>query len=169
MKRVRPGFLVTFPLVTVLLAGGVGSLVSHLLSSDIRGEQISAARERTEMLAQAAFAPAFRHRLHGRTPQQLNRFDQAALAAMRTGDIESLAVWDTEGGIVYATDHSQIDRQYLPPPAVKTALAGRTVSVLQHQPTSPIDRTKGDQIQVAVPLYGADKRFPQAAFEIHVP
>jgi EAL domain-containing protein (putative c-di-GMP-specific phosphodiesterase class I) len=40
--------------------------------------------------------------------------------------------------------------------------------VLQHEPTSPIDKTPGEQIQVAVPLYGRDHK-PQAAFEIHVP
>ena len=168
MKRVRPGFLLTFTVLTVLLAGGVGYLVSHLLGSDIRNEQITATRERTQMLADSAYGPAFRRKLHGRTANQLKHFDEAALAAQRSGDLQSLAVWDKDGKIVYATDHTQIDRQYLPPPAVKEALTGKTVSVVQHQPTSPIDKTDGDQIQVAVPLYGADHK-PIAAFEIHVP
>src|SRR3954453_13370855 len=168
MKRVRPGFLLTFTVLTVLLAGGVGFLVSNLLGSDIRNEQITATRERTQMLADSAYGPAFRRKLHGRTANQLKHFDEAALAAQRSGDLQSLAVWDREGKIVYATDHAQIDRQYLPPPAVKAALAGKTTAIVQHQPTSPIDKTSGDQIQVAVPLFGADHK-PQAAFEIHVP
>jgi len=167
--RLRPGFLVTFTVLLVLIAGGVGYLVSDLLTSDIQKEQISAARERTELLANSAFGPALKRKLHGRTANELKHFDEAALAAERSGDLASLAVWDTQGRIVYATDHSQIDKQYLPPPAVKEALAQhKTVSLLQHHPTSPIDKTDGKQVQVAVPLYGADGK-AQAAFEIHVP
>jgi EAL domain-containing protein (putative c-di-GMP-specific phosphodiesterase class I) len=168
MKRVRPGFLLTFTVLMLMLAGGVGYVVSSLLGSDIRSEQIAAARERTQLLAQSAFAPALRRKLHGRTAGQLEHFDQAALAASRTGDIQSLAVWDAKGRIVYATDHRQIDKIYRVPDAVAEALQGKTVSVTMHQPTSPIDQSKGEQIQVAVPLYGSDKK-PQAAFEIHVP
>jgi EAL domain-containing protein (putative c-di-GMP-specific phosphodiesterase class I) len=166
--RLRPGFLVTFTVLLVVIACGVGYLVSNLLTSDIRNEQIAAARERTQLLAQSAFAPALKRKLHGRTANQLKHFDEAALAAEHSGDLASLAVWDTQGHIIYATDHAQIDKQYLPPPAVKEALGGKTVSVLQSHPTSPIDKTDGKQVQVAVPLYGADGK-PQAAFEIHVP
>jgi EAL domain-containing protein (putative c-di-GMP-specific phosphodiesterase class I) len=168
MTRVRPGFLVTFTVLLLLVAGGVGYLVSSLLSSDIRGEQIAAARERTQLLAQSAFAPALATKLHGRTASELKRFDQAALAASRTGDIQSLAVWDLKGRIVYATDHGQIDKVYRLPDAVAEALTGKTVSQTMSEPTSPIDKSKGEQIQVAVPLYGKDSK-PLAAFEIHVP
>src|SRR5688572_29935139 len=86
MKRVRPGFLVTFTVLVLLLAGGVGYLVSTLLASDIRTELIDAARERTELLAQSAFAPEFRKQLYGRSAAQLKGFDEAALAAARTGN-----------------------------------------------------------------------------------
>jgi EAL domain-containing protein (putative c-di-GMP-specific phosphodiesterase class I) len=167
--KLRPGLLVTFTVLLLLVALGVGYLVSSFLSSDIRNEQISAARERTELLANSAFSPALKRKLHGRTANQLKHFDDAALAAEKSGDLASLAVWDTSGHIVYATDHTQIDKQYLPPPAVTQALKEhKTVSLLQHHPTSPIDKTDGKQVQVAVPLYGADGK-SQAAFEIHVP
>jgi EAL domain-containing protein (putative c-di-GMP-specific phosphodiesterase class I) len=167
--RLRPGFLVTFTVLLLLIAGGVGYLVSHMLSSDIQKEQVAGARDRTELLANSAFSPALKRKLHGRTANQLKHFDDASLAAERSGDLASLAVWDTKGRIVYATDHGQIDKQYLPPPAVTEALkSGKTVSLLQHHPTSPIDKTDGKQVQVAVPLFGADGK-PQAAFEIHVP
>ncbi len=168
MARLRPGFLISFTVLLVLMAAGVGYLVSSMLSSDIRQEQITAARERTELLAQTAFAPALRHKLHGRTADQLRSFDKAALAASRTGGIGSLAVWDTRGRIVYATDHSQIGKIYRAPDTVAKALEGETVSATMNEPTSPIDRSKGEQIQVAVPLYGKDKK-AHAAFEIHVP
>jgi EAL domain-containing protein (putative c-di-GMP-specific phosphodiesterase class I) len=166
--RLRPGFLATFTVLLVVVSGGVGYLVQNLLSSDIRNEQIGAARERTELLAQSAFAPALARKLHGRTASQLVHFDEAALAAQRTGDIQSLAVWDTKGQIIYATDHGQIDKIYRLPDAVSQALTGKTVSLVQLHPTSPIDKSDGKQIQVAVPLYGKGHR-PQAAFEIHVP
>jgi EAL domain-containing protein (putative c-di-GMP-specific phosphodiesterase class I) len=168
MTRVRPGFLLTFTLLIVVLAGGVGYLVSSMMKSDIRAEQIASARERTEVLAQAAFAPDLRRKLHGRTLGQLKPFDEAALAAERTGDIGSLAVWDLKGRIVYATDHTQIDKQYRLPDAVAQSLKGKTVSTLQTGATSPIDKSTGTQVHVAVPLYGANRK-PQAAFEIHVP
>jgi EAL domain-containing protein (putative c-di-GMP-specific phosphodiesterase class I) len=171
MKRVRPGFLVTFTVLLVVIAGGVGYLVSTLLASDIRNEQIESARERTELLAQSAFAPDFRKQLHGRDASQLKPFDEAALAAARTGNVDSLAVWDTKGRIVYATDHAQIDKQYLPSPAVKQALEGegQTVAMVQNGATSPIDKKAGKQVHVAVPLYSAKGKKPIAAFEIHVP
>ena len=166
MKRVRPGFLVTFTVLLVVIAGGVGYLVSTLLASDIRNEQIDAARERTELLAQSAFAPDFRKQLHGRDAAQLKPFDEAALAAARTGNVDSLAVWDTKGRIVYATDHAQIDKQYLPSPAVKKALEGQgqTVAMVQNGATSPIDKKAGKQVHVAVPLYSAKGKKPIAAW-----
>jgi EAL domain-containing protein (putative c-di-GMP-specific phosphodiesterase class I) len=166
--KLRPGFLASFTVLLVLVAGGVGYLVSNLLASDIRNEQIAAATERTELLAQAAFAPELRRQLHGRTALELRRFDTAALAAARTGSIGSLAVWDTDGRVVYATDHRQIGRQYRPPEVVSAALAGKTEAVVQSRPTSPIDKSEGEQIQVAVPVLGKDGK-PRAAFEIHVP
>jgi EAL domain-containing protein (putative c-di-GMP-specific phosphodiesterase class I) len=159
---------VTFTVLLVIIAGGVGYVVQNLLSSDIRNEQIGAARERTELLAQSAFAPALLRKLHGRTAGQLIHFDESATAAERTGDIGSLAVWDTKGRIVYATDHRQIDKIYRLPDVVSQALTGKTVSAIETQPTSPIDKSTGKQIQVAVPLYGKNHK-PQAAFEIHVP
>jgi EAL domain-containing protein (putative c-di-GMP-specific phosphodiesterase class I) len=166
--KLRPGFLATFTVLLVVLAGGVGYLVQSFLSSDIRNEQIGSAQERTELLAESAFAPALTLKLHGRTASELVGFDQAATAAERTGDIGSLAVWDTKGRIVYATDHRQIDKIYRLPEVVSESLTGKTASAIQTQPTSPIDKSTGKQIQVAVPLYGRDHK-PQAAFEIHVP
>jgi EAL domain-containing protein (putative c-di-GMP-specific phosphodiesterase class I) len=167
-QRLHLGFLATFTVLLLLLAGGVGYVVQAVLASDIRSQQIAAARERTRLLADSAFAPALARKLHGRTARELVGFDQAAQAAGRTGDIGSLAVWDPTGRIVYATDHRQIDRQYRLPDAVSRALRGRTVSMVLNEATSPIDKSQGKQIQVAVPLAGRDGK-PQAAFEIHVP
>src|SRR3954453_22176391 len=98
--RLRPGFLVTFTVLLLLVAGAVGYLVSNMLSSDIRHEQVAAARDRTELLANSAFSPALQRKLHGRTANQLKHFDEAALAAEKSGDLASLAVWDTSGHIV---------------------------------------------------------------------
>jgi EAL domain-containing protein (putative c-di-GMP-specific phosphodiesterase class I) len=165
----RPGFLLSFALLLAIGIGGLAYVVSSVLGNDIRNEQVTAARERAQLLAQAAFAPALRTKLHGRDAAQLRPLDQAALAAQQSGDLTSLAVWDRRGRIVYATDHGQIDRLYLRPPAVVRALAGQTTVTTQNKPTSPVDTTRGKQIQVAVPLFGASSRSPHAAFEIHVP
>src|SRR3954464_11346164 len=97
--RPPPGFLVTFTVLLLLMAGAVGYLVSNLLSSDVRNEQIAAARERTELLANSAYGPALKRKLHGRTANQLKHFDDAALVAEKSGDLASLAVWDTKGRI----------------------------------------------------------------------
>src|SRR5215218_8275703 len=144
----RPGFLLSFALLLAIGVGGLAYAVSAVSSSDIRDEQVSAARERAELLAQAAFAPPLRTRLSGLDAADLRPLDAAAPAAKKSGELTSLAVWDRRGRIVYATDHGQIDRTYLRPPAVVTALAGQTV---------------------VVPLFGRDAEKPHAAFELHVP
>ena len=165
----RPGFLLSFFLLLAIGVGGLAYAVSAVSSSDIRDEQVSAARERAELLAQAAYAPKLRTRLSGLDAADLQPFDQAALAAKKSGELTSLAVWDRDGRIVYATDHGQIGRTYLRPAAVVEALGGQTVVTTPSKPTSPVDRTQGRQIQVVVPLYGANAERPHAAFEIHVP
>ena len=124
MARVRPGFLVTFSVLLLLVMGGVGYLVSHMMSSDIRAEQISAARERTQLLAESAFAPALRRKLHGRTANELSHFDEAALPAERTGDIGSLAVWDKQGQD-RLRDRPPPDRPPVPPAGRGHRGAGR--------------------------------------------
>jgi EAL domain-containing protein (putative c-di-GMP-specific phosphodiesterase class I) len=165
----RPGFLLSFAVLLAIGVGGLAYAVSAISSSDIRDEQISAARERAVLLAQAAYAPALRSRLAELDAAELRPLDRAALAAKQSGDLTSLAVWDRRGRIVYATDHGQIDRIYRKPEAVVQALAGDTVVTTPSSPTSPVDQTQGKQIQVVVPLYGADTKTPHAAFELHVP
>jgi EAL domain-containing protein (putative c-di-GMP-specific phosphodiesterase class I) len=165
----RPGFLLTFALLLAIGVGALAYAVSAVSSSDIRDEQLTAARQRAELLAQAAFGPELRTRLSGFDAAALRPLDQAALAARKSGDLTSLAIWDRRGRVVYATDHGQIDRVYLRSPAVVEALAGQTVVTTPSRPTSPVDSTQGKQIQVVVPLYGRDVQKPHAAFEIHVP
>jgi len=165
----RPGFLLSFTVLLAIVIGGLAYVLSGVMGSDIRNEQISAARQRGELIAQTAFAPTLRKQLHGRTAKQLKGLDVAALAAQQTGDLSNVGVWDTKAKVVYATDHTQIDKTYLVPPAVRSALAGKTTVEVVDRPTSPIDRTKGKQVQIAIPLYGKDAKTPHAAFEVHMP
>jgi EAL domain-containing protein (putative c-di-GMP-specific phosphodiesterase class I) len=145
-------------------------VVGAVMSNDIHKEQIDGARQRTQLLAQASFAPRLRGPLHGLGAAQLHALDDAAIAAQRSGNLSSLAVWDRKSRIVYASDHRQIDKVYRPPAAVTAALAGKTVVDVTDGPTSPVDKTSGKQIQVAVPLNGRDgKGRTRAAFELHVP
>ncbi|HMJ03761.1 MAG TPA: EAL domain-containing protein [Conexibacter sp.] len=165
----RPGFLLSFAVLLAVGVGGLAYAVSAINSNDIRDAQIAAARERGELLAQAAYAPALRNRLAGFDAADLRPLDRAALAAKESGDLTSLAVWDRRGRVVYATDHGQIDRTYRKPAAVEEALKGDTVVTTPSSPTSPLDRTEGEQIQIVAPLYGRDRRTPHAAMEMHVP
>jgi EAL domain-containing protein (putative c-di-GMP-specific phosphodiesterase class I) len=165
----RPGFMLSFTVLLALVIGAVAFAISSVMGSDIRNEQIDAARERAGMLAQAAFAPVLRDQLHGRNAAQLKRLDEAALAAQQAGDLTGLAVWDAQGRIVYATDHGQIGKQYLRPEGVVEALTGKTVTSVLDRPTSPVDKTAGKQIQIAIPLYGRDGKKAHAAFELHMP
>ena len=169
-SRLRPQFLVTFTLLGVLVVAALVYVVGGVMSNDIRKEQIDGARERAELLAQAAFAPRLQGPLDDHGARKLRALDAAAIAAQRSGDLASLAVWDRNSQIVYASDHRQIDKVYRAPAAVRAALAGKTVVEVSEGATSPVDKTSGKQIQVAVPLNGRDgKGRTRAAFELHVP
>jgi EAL domain-containing protein (putative c-di-GMP-specific phosphodiesterase class I) len=165
----RPGFLLSFALLLAIGVGALAYAVSSVSSGDIRDEQVSAVRERAELLAQAAFAPPLRARLAGLDAADLRPLDRAALAAKQSEELTSLAVWDRRGRIVYATDHGQIDRTYLRPEPIVDAFAGQTVVTTPEKPTSPVDATQGRQIQVVVPLFGKDTEKPHAVFELHAP
>ncbi|HEU4701776.1 MAG TPA: EAL domain-containing protein [Conexibacter sp.] len=165
----RPGFLVSFFLLLAIGVGALAYAVSAVSSSDIRDEQVSAARERAELLAQAVYAPQLRTSLARPDAAGLRPLDAAALAARKSGELSSLAVWDRRGRVVYATDHGQIGRTYLRPAAVVEALGGQTVVTTPSRAVSPVDRSQGKQIQIVVPLYGSDPARPHAAFEMHVP
>ncbi|MEA2462006.1 MAG: hypothetical protein QOH90_2183 [Actinomycetota bacterium] len=169
-SRLRPQFLVTFTLLGLLVVGALVYVVGAVMSNDIRKEQIDGARERAELLAQASFAPRLRGQLRDHSAGKLRAMDDAAIAAQRSGNLSSLAVWDRKSRIVYASDHRQIDKVYRAPAAVRSALAGKTVVEVDDGSTSPVDKTTGKQIQVAVPLNGRDgKGRTRAAFELHVP
>ena len=169
-SRLRPQFLVTFTLLGVLVVAALVYVVGAVMSNDIRKEQIDGARERAELLAQASFAPRLQGPLSDHSARKLRALDAAAIAAQRSGNLSSLAVWDRDSRIVYASDHRQIDKVYRAPAAVRAALAGKTVVEVADGATSPVDKTSGKQIQVAVPLNGRDgKGRTRAAFELHVP
>jgi EAL domain-containing protein (putative c-di-GMP-specific phosphodiesterase class I) len=169
-SRLRPQFLVTFTLLGLLVVGALVFVVGAVMSNDIRQEQIDGARERAELLAQASFAPRLKGPLRDHSATKLRAMDEAAIAAQRSGNLSSLAVWDRDSHIVYASDHRQIDKVYRAPAAVTAALAGKTVVEVVDGSTSPVDKTPGKQIQVAVPLNGRDgKGRTRAAFELHVP
>ena len=169
-SRLRPQFLVTFTLLGVLVVGALVYVVGAVMSNDIRRDQIDGARERAELLAQASFAPRLQGRLDNPSARTLRALDEVAIAAQRSGNLSSLAVWDRNSHIVYASDHRQIDKVYRAPAAVTAALAGKTVVQVADGATSPVDKTSGKQIQVAVPLNGRDDRGrTRAAVELHVP
>ena len=169
-SRLRPQFLVTFTLLGVLVVAALVYVVGAVMSNDIRKEQIDGVRERAELLAQASFAPRLQGPLDDHTATELRALDDAAIAAQRSGNLSSLAVWDRDSHIVYASDHRQIDKVYRAPEAVTAALGGKTVVEVLDGATSPVDKTSGKQIQVAVPLNGRDgKGRTRAAFELHVP
>ena len=169
-SRLRPQFLVTFTLLGVLVVGALVYMVGAVMTNDIRNEQVDGARQRAELLAGASFAPRLQGPLHGHSIKKLRALDAAAIAGQRSGNLSSLAVWDRKSRIVYSSDHRQIDKIYRPPEAVTAALAGKTVVEVADGATSPVDKTSGKQIQVAVPLNGRDGQGrTRAAFELHVP
>jgi EAL domain-containing protein (putative c-di-GMP-specific phosphodiesterase class I) len=169
-SRLRPQFLVTFTLLGVLVVGALVYVVGAVMSNDVREDQVAGARERAELLAGASFAPRLRGPLHDLGAKKLRALDVAAIAAQRSGNLSSLTVWDRNSRIVYSSDHRQIDKVYRPPAAVTAALSGKTVVEVADRATSPVDKTAGKQIQVAVPLTGRDGQGrARAAFELHVP
>jgi len=165
----RPGFLLSFVL---LLGIGVASLayaVSSVTSHDARADQLAAAQQRAELLAQTVFAPRLQSRLSGFDAAALRPLDAAAQAAASAGDLTSIAVWDRRGRIVYAPDHGQIDRTYRPPQQIADAFAGETVVTTPNGQASPLDRTRGRQIEVVVPLFARGAQKPHAVLDAHVP
>jgi EAL domain-containing protein (putative c-di-GMP-specific phosphodiesterase class I) len=151
----------------------VGALVfaiGAVMSNDIRKEQIDGARDRAELLAQASFEPRLRGPLRDYSARKVRALDDAAIVAQRSGNLSSLAVWDRNSRIVYASDHRQIDKVYRAPGAVTAALTGKTVVEVGDGATSPVDKTTGQQIQVAVPMNDRDGQGrTRAVVELHVP
>ena len=165
----RPGFLLSFVLLLAIGVAGLAYAVSSVTGHDARDEQVTAAQQRAELLAQTVFAPRLQAHLSGFDAAALRPLDAAALAADRSGDLDSLAVWDPRGRIVYAPDHAQIDRTYRPPQAVADAFQGQTVVTTPDGPSGPLDHTSGKQIEVVVPLFARGAEKPHAVLDAHVP
>ena len=168
--RLRPGFLVSFSLLGLLIIGGAAFLVSSMLASDVRAR----ADRRRARARRAARPVGVRARAAPQAPRPRRRpscarFDQAATAAERSGRPRTR--WPSGTARAGSSTRPTTARSTVAtgsPTRSREALTGESVAVVRQQPTSPIDATDGDQIQVAVPLYGSDRK-PQAAFEIHVP
>jgi EAL domain-containing protein (putative c-di-GMP-specific phosphodiesterase class I) len=151
--RLRPGFLLSYSLAGLLGVGLLAFAVSRILATEIRSEQLTSATNSANLLASAAFAP----RLSGAKQlkiAQLQALDQAALAARRTAGVIGVGIWDPRSQILYATDHRLIGRTLFRPAPVASALTGQTATVVGTGTQTPIAHASGEQIDIAVPIYG---------------
>jgi EAL domain-containing protein (putative c-di-GMP-specific phosphodiesterase class I) len=167
-QRLRPGFLLSYSLAGLIGVGLLAFAVSRILSTDIRGSQLTNATSSANLLASSAYGP----RLNGSRQlkiAQLHALDQATLAARRTAGLLGVGIWDNRSQILYATDHRLIDKTLVRPPVVESAVAGGTSTVVGSGAQSPIAPTAGKQIDVAAPIYDRNGANIIAVAEIVLP
>lgn len=168
-SRLRPGFLLTFSVAGLLGVGLLAFAVSRIMASDIRAEQLTSATRSAELLIASSFEPRLNSQPRQLGTVRLAALDQAALAAHRTAGLQAVAVWNSRSRILYATDHRLIGAIALPGANVQTALLGQTVTTVNDGASSPVGHFAGQQIRVAVPLYGRRRLTPVAAAEVMLP
>jgi EAL domain-containing protein (putative c-di-GMP-specific phosphodiesterase class I) len=164
--RLRPAFVITFSLLGL---AGVAALVvamSWIVGKDIRGDQLTSARQAAQLLAQSSFAPRLDRR-PGRVGRldanTIHQLDVAAVAARRIRSLSSVVVRDRRGRVLYSTNHRQIDRRYRLTPTLKSALAGHTLTTTRSQTGA------GKRVEIVVPMYRRGSDAPAAAFVVNFP
>lgn len=151
--RLRPGFLLSYSLAGLIALGLLAFAVSRILSTEIRGSQLTNATASANLLASSAYGP----RLDGSRElgiTQLDALDQATLAARRAAGLIGVAIWDNHAKILYATDHRLIGKTIVRPPEVETAIGGQSSTVVGPGVDSPIAHKSGEQIDIGAPIYG---------------
>ena len=166
----RPGFLLSFALLLAIGVGGLAYAVSSVSSSDIRDEQVSAARERAELLAQAAFAPPLRAKLSGLDAADLRPLDAGGARRQAVGGA------DVAGRLGSPRPHRLRDR----PRRRSTApTCGRPRSP-RRSPARPSSRPRtsrparstrrrADRSRSSSRCSVQDAEKPHAVFELHAP
>ncbi len=145
-SAIRPGFLLSFSIVGLIAVAVLALVVSRIVGASVRTDGLNGATNSVELLAAASFGPDLGSTKR-RSVTQLNRLDQDTLAARRTAGVSGVNIWDTQGRVLYSTNHRTIGAKTLASAGMMAASAGQT--------TTSVDTVAGagSQIDVAVPIY----------------
>jgi EAL domain-containing protein (putative c-di-GMP-specific phosphodiesterase class I) len=161
-SRVRPGFLLSFSIAGLIAVAVLAVVVSRILGDSIRTDQLTSATDSVELLAAASFGPHLTSATH-LDVAQLDALDQVTLAARRTAGVSRVTIWDPEAKVIYSTDHRLIGHRQQRSQGVVTASQGQTTTTVDH------DTTAGQQIDVAVAIYGPRVKNPIAVAQVLLP
>jgi EAL domain-containing protein (putative c-di-GMP-specific phosphodiesterase class I) len=161
-SRVHPGFLVSFSVVGLVAVALLTLVVSRILGTSIRTDQLTSATSSVELLAAASYGPRLTGTKH-LDVAQIHALDQVTLAARRTAGVSEVRIWNRQARVLYATDHRLIDGNAQRSNGVADAFTGRTVTSVGGGAAA------GQQIDVAAPIYGPHSGTPIAVAEVFVP
>jgi EAL domain-containing protein (putative c-di-GMP-specific phosphodiesterase class I) len=162
--RLRPGFLVLFTLGGVAGVAALALVLNWVVTQDVRGEQLRAARQSAELIARSSYAPRLEHGMRRLDAQTLAALDETTAAAQETGSLHEIVVWSRSGRVVYSPDHRLIGRRTRLTSALGATLDGQIVTHLQ-------DATGGRprRVVISVPLLPKGAQRPVAAIEMRLP
>ncbi|HEX8855327.1 MAG TPA: diguanylate cyclase, partial [Thermoleophilaceae bacterium] len=151
-----------FSLLSVLAFLILGAALSHLLSSQIRSRALANATQSASRISRFGIQP----QLSGvdlnqpLSPEAVETLDDLLRAGYTSEDVDTIAIWNRRGRVVYSNDHGLIGRTAPGDARLAKALAGRSHAC---------ERQSGAKlIEVFVPLHTNAGTPPTGAFEIYL-
>src|ERR1700727_1235522 len=128
-SRVRPGFLLVFSVAGLAGVLALALLVSRIVASSIRTDQLANATSQVELLTAAAIDPHVPSGGRLSVPQ-LKALDQVTLTARRTAGVSAVTIWGPQGRVFYSTDHRRIAAREIPSAAVLSGFQSQTSTMV---------------------------------------
>jgi diguanylate cyclase (GGDEF)-like protein len=172
-RRPRIGLLGKFAVVSLVPIVLLGLALAFVLRDEIRQRALSNARQSATLLEYSLVQPQLEpaEMKTGLSDARIHALDQVLKPSLAGHQIARIKVWNREGRVVYASDHSIIGRTFPPDDHRSDALAGKTaseVSDLKGAENSN-DHSFGKLLEVYTPLRFDAAPGPAGAFEIYVP
>lgn len=164
----HPGFLTTFTIAGLVSIVGLALVLSHVVGQQIRDDQLTSAKQSSQLLAESAIAPTLLAQVaSGKV--DFRRFDAILVAAKPSAGFDTVVILSPSGRVLYANDHRLIGRTSGLPAIATQALDGSSRLRVEDEPEGPSDLSSGAQIAVAVPLLRPGGSRPVAVVDVHTP
>jgi diguanylate cyclase (GGDEF)-like protein len=169
----RPGLLLRFSLLSLVLVVALGIAVGIRLRNDVNESALANARRSADLLVTSTFGGMIMPGdLRGPlAPTRRAALDRAAARAKRSGDIARIKIWTPASRIAYSDDADIIGRQFEPEDDLREALEGEEVADITHldEDEQASERGHGSMIEAYVPFRFEGTTEPAAVFEVYMP
>jgi len=176
VKLPKLGLLGKFALLSFAPVLALGLVLDQFLRSQIQDHAVAESRRAAVLIAELGLQPQLSSAdiVNGLTAAGVTDLDRSLGPGIAESDIHAVKIWNRDGEVVYANDHTLIGVSYRLSDELEEALGGEVASEVSYLAESDDEEDResaeeGKLLEVYVPLQFGGEARPSGAFEIYLP